>query len=128
MDIWTTLNLAINLNKENTQYLNFYVAGRYISDGLNQDDSQTYFKENSLDVGGKLELELKAFSIGYEFIIRNNNLNNTYWSVGNLRYKIYENLYLVGAYGKNFGEGRNLISLLGINWGINSGNEKAKVE
>lgn len=128
LGIWTTLNLAINLNKENTQYLNFYVVGRYLSDGLNKDAAGMYFKENSLDVGGKLELELKAFSIGYEFIKRNNDLNNTYRSVGNLRYKISENLYLVGAYGKNFGEGRNLISLLGINWGINSGNEKAKVE
>ncbi|SDG36185.1 hypothetical protein [Epilithonimonas hungarica] len=128
LGIWTTVNLAINLNKENTQYLNFYAVGRYLSDGLNRDDAGSYFKENSLDFGGKLELELKAFSIGYEFIQRNNDVKNTFRSVGNLRYKISENLYLVGAYGKNFGEGRNLISLLGINWGINSGNEKAKVE
>lgn len=125
---WTTLNLAINLNKDNTNYFNLYTVGRYLSDGTSKSSSGEYQVENFIDFGGKLEFEFDKFSLGYEYIYRTNDKNNTNRSTGLLKYKLAENMFLTGAFGKNFGDSNNLVSLLGINWGLSTGNEKAKVK
>lgn len=125
---WLTLNFAKNLNKENTNYFNLYFVGRYLSDGTSQNSSGEYQIQNLLDFGGKVEVEFNKLSLGYEYIYRTKDKNNTYRSTGQLKYRIADNMYLTGAFGKNFGGNNNLVSLLGINWGLSTGNEKAKIE
>ncbi len=125
---WTTLNLAVNLDKDHTNYLNFYTVGRYLADGTAKDDTGGYQTQRFVDFGGKLEFEFNRFSLGYEYIYRANGQQDTYRSTGQLRYRVSRNMYLTGAFGRNFGERNNLVSLLGINWGLDTGNEKAKIE
>ena len=125
---WLTLNLSAPVfnkkGKEQKNYLNFYVTGRYLSgrvmDGT--DDRMDVF-----DSGGKVEIEVFRFSLSYEYLYRFNFTvkdDDSYRSSCLLKYKINDNLYLTGAFGKNFGDQANLITLLGINWGIGSGNEE----
>jgi hypothetical protein len=47
-------------------------------------------------------------------------------SVGVFSYQVGSNLYINGAFGKDFNITNKLISFLGINWGF--GDEKIKLE
>jgi hypothetical protein len=126
---WVTLNYSQSLNKDNSNYLNFYAVGRYLSDGTIKNNQDKYEIQEFLDFGGKIELEFKKLSWGFEYIFRANEKSKTYRSTGLLKYKISDSIYLTGAFGKNFGNANNLVSLLGINWGIGTtGNEKVKIE
>lgn len=125
---WATMNLSLNINKKNTSYCNFYVLGRYLSDGTTKNSIGEYQIQNFMDLGGKLEIEIDKFSLAYEYIYRSNKNSNTFRSTGLLKYRISDNLFLTGAFGKNFGNSNNLVSLLGINWGFSTGNETAKIE
>jgi len=126
---WLTLNYAQHLNKDCSKmnYFNLYAIGRYLSDGTTLENGK-YKKVDNYDFGGKIEFEFKKISIGYEYIYRVNNISNTFRSNGLLKYKISDQLFLTGAFGKNFGDSNNLISLLGINWGLSTGNEKTTVK
>ncbi|MFN3445237.1 MAG: hypothetical protein ACK44D_05810 [Bacteroidia bacterium] len=124
---WLTLNYAQKLNNDNSNYLNLYAIGRFLQDGTNKNNIGEFVTQDFYDFGGKIELELDKFSIGYEYIFRSNNKAETYRSSGQLKYRIADNVLLTGAFGKNFGDNNNLISMLGINWGISTGNEKARV-
>ena len=104
-----------------------YALGRYLSDGTTLKNNE-YISQNFYDFGGKLELEFKKLSVAYEYIYRINDISNTFRSNGIVKYKISDQLYLTGAFGKNFGDNNNLISLLGLNWGLSSGTEKPKIE
>lgn len=122
---WLTLNYSQVLNKESKDknYINVYALGRYIGDGTTLLRGE-YKIQNFYDLGGKLELEFKKLSVAYEYIYRTNDNTNTFRSNGLVKYKISNQLILTGAFGKNFGNANNLISLLGINWGLSSGSEK----
>jgi len=124
---WLTVNWSLKL-KDNSNYLNLYAIGRYLKDGTDKNDIGQYYSQSLYDFGGKLEFELNKFSIGYEYIYRSNDLIKTSRSTGQLKYRISDNLLLTGAYGKNFGDSNNLVSMLGINFGIATGNEKATIE
>ena len=125
---WLTLNYSQKLNKDNSNYINIYAIGRYLQDGTNKDNIGEFVTQDFYDFGGKIELELNKFSLGYEYIYRSNNSVETYRSSGQLKYRIADNILLTGAFGKNFGDNNNLISMIGINWGISTGNEKARIE
>jgi hypothetical protein len=125
---WLTLNYSQKLNSDNSNYLNIYAIGRFLQDGTNKNNIGEFVTQDFYDFGGKIELELNKFSIGYEYIYRSNNNIETYRSSGQLKYRIAENILLTGAFGKNFGDNNNLISMLGINWGISTGNEKARIK
>ncbi|MFT4071156.1 MAG: hypothetical protein QM654_04450 [Dysgonamonadaceae bacterium] len=129
LGVWLTLNYAQPLDKGGSakNYFNLYAIGRYLSDGTTIENGN-YKKVDNYDVGGKIEFELKKISIGYEYIYRVNNISNTFRSNGLLKYKVSDQVFLTGAFGKNFGDSNNLISLLGINWGFSTGNEKATVK
>ena len=122
---WLTLNYSQVLDKKNKDknYFNVYALGRYIADGTVFKNDQ-YNIQNFYDCGGKIELEFKKISLAYEYIYRVNDNTSTFRSNGLLKYKISDQLVLTGAFGKNFGDTHNLISLLGINWGLSSGSEK----
>ena len=125
---WLTFNLALKLNEDNTNYLNIYAIGRYLQDGASRDSLGAYTLQTFYDFGGKVEFELSKFSLGFEYIYRSNNSIETYRATGQLKYRISDNLFLTGAFGKNFGDSNNLVSLLGINWGFSTGNEKAIIK
>jgi hypothetical protein len=125
---WMTLSISKGIQKSTSsnRYFNLYAIGRFISDGTEMKDNQ-YVIKSFIDAGGKVELEFQRISFGYEYIYRSNEEVNTYRSSGLLKYKISDQLFLTGAFGKNFGKSDNLISMLGINWGLNTGNEKVSV-
>jgi len=126
--IWTTMELSVPLSNakdiekmlENKNYLNLYGTLRYINE-----DSTTDFKnfnqQKLLDFGGRLEVEFDKFSLSFESIHRINQSNkdlNTDRNVGIIQYKVNDQLYLSGTFGKNFGTVRNVIALFGLNWGF----------
>jgi hypothetical protein len=121
--VWLTCNYAYNFKNHPNCYLNFYAVGRYLKDGT-QLESNQFVKKEYTDAGLKVEFECKKISLAYEWVQRVNKNENTTRSNGTLKYRISEQLCLVGAFGKNFGMNDNLISLLGINWGFSTGEEK----
>ena len=101
-------------------YLNAFLLFRYLSENKT-DDFKTFAKQNLVDIGGRLEFEFDRFSISLESVKRFNNdktVKNTSRTVGIAQYKINNDLFLVGTFGKDFGEIKNVISLLGLNWGF----------
>lgn len=100
--------------------LNFYAVARYMQDKTVYDVANGFNKTNNYDFGGKIELVYNKFSIGYEFIYRSSDLDNTYRSNGIINYKVSDSVYINAAFGKNYGDKNNLISFLGLNWGLDS--------
>lgn len=100
--------------------LNFYAVARYMQDKTVYDAASGFSKTNNYDFGGKIELVYNKFSIGYEFIYRSSDLDNTYRSNGIINYKVSDSVYINAAFGKNYGDKDNLISFLGLNWGLDS--------
>jgi len=130
---WLTMHVSkvLDPKQQRENYLNIYAIGRYLSDGTQRNDFAPgeYLQQNFIDAGGKLEFEFRQLSIGYEYLYRANlsNQDYTYRSSGLIKYRVSENLFLTGAFGRNFGTENNLISLLGLNWGLSAGTEKAMI-
>lgn len=120
---WSTLTGNFKFNKNKNNYLSIYQYTRFLNNEMNFDTAtNTYLKEKNLDVGAKIDLQFNDFTFGYEYIKRTNQQDN-YRSVGNLKYKINNNATLNGGFGKNFEKTDNLVSFLGVSWGISSNNE-----
>ena len=116
---WLTSEFSLILNKDSDKsdsnnYINLFLTSRYIEDGFNLNENTVYYS----DFGGKIELELGSFSFGYEYIKRNGSVDSER-SVGIVKFLINKNLSLNGGFGKNFNSEENLVTLFGINWGIN---------
>jgi hypothetical protein len=125
---WLTLNTNLKLSKSNKNYLNIYQYTRYLIDEMTYDlTTAAYKKEKNFDVGAKIEFQFNDFAIAYEYINRTNQKDN-YRSVGNLKYKINEKFTINGGFGKNFEKTDNLVSFLGISWGIATNNDLDIVE
>jgi hypothetical protein len=129
MGAWITMSLSQALNKTSgdRNYFNIYALGRFLSDGTSLEAGK-YVTHNFIDAGGKAELEFRKLSVGYEYIYRMDDKTNTFRSNGQIKYRISDQLLLTGAFGKNFGDNDNLISMLGINWGISSGTQQPKIQ
>jgi hypothetical protein len=128
--VWGTMNLALPIGisaKGKANYLNVYGVGRYLLDGMvMKSDSTGYEKLEFTDVGFKAELEFDRLSFSYEYIVRlGPPLYETWRANGVIKYQVTDTIFLTGAFGKNFGRENNLISMLGINWAISTGNETA---
>jgi len=130
--VWTNMSshipLAINDNKPNKNYLNINVSVRYLYDSYFKNENNLLSTNASFDLGGKMALEFNQFSVGVESLYRYNNgyphpQNRT---VGLINYKISDNLYLNGAFGKNFGLPDKLVALFGVSWGF--GTESVKLD
>ncbi|MGB4846187.1 MAG: hypothetical protein WBP16_17090 [Ferruginibacter sp.] len=125
--IWTTLSSYIPLkigDKEiNRNYFNLNFSVRYLFDNYSRTAKGIIEKNNSIDVGGKIALEFGQFNFGVESLYRFNNgvSASDNRTLGMVNFKIKDNLYIQGAFGKNFNVADKLIALFGINWGF--GNE-----
>jgi len=128
------LNASINtfsLDKERLQD-NLSIMGsiKFIRDNTLVDNSVDEFKSSkATDYGFKIEYTIKQFSISIESLKRkysNKSDLNSDRTVGVLQYKISDNLYFTGTYGKNFGIENNLISLFGINYGFGKSSLKTE--
>ncbi|MDR7209411.1 hypothetical protein [Flavobacterium piscis] len=122
--VWSTLTFS---PKVENNYLNLYGFIRYIKDNSVYNNLTSSFSDQIeyFDYGCKIQIDIDAISFGYEYIKRNGN-GKDYRSVGIVQYKINSNYYLTGGFGKNFtsNSSKDLVSLLGIRWGINKKDSK----
>lgn len=123
---WATLNGNFRLQRDdNTKYLSLYLYARYLSDRTIPDAAATGFvSEEYFDLGGKAAFEYRKLSFAYEYIHRTKDKDN-YRSVGSVSYKFNDHISLNGGFGKNFEKADNLVTFLGVSWGIASGNQSA---
>ncbi len=123
---WTTMSTYIPLvfDEENSykNYFNLNISVRYTLDNYYKNEKSEIVKNNSLDIGGKAALEFNALSIGIESLYRYNNnvANSQNRTVGIINYKVGDNLYVQGAFGKNFNVPDKLVVFFGIKWGFGS--------
>jgi len=124
--IWTTVStylpLALDEERNPKNYLNLNVVFRYLTDKYQLNKQKQIVSGNSVDAGGKFAMEFDKLSVGIEALHRfkNGKADAQNRTVGVINYKIADNLYLRGAFGKNFNTANKLIALFGINWGIGS--------
>jgi hypothetical protein len=122
--VWSTLTFS---PKVENNYLNLYGFIRYIKDNSVYSNLTSSYSDQIeyFDYGCKIQIDINAISFGYEYIKRNGDGNN-FRSVGIIQYKISSNYYLTGGFGKNFisDSDKDLVSLLGIRWGINKKDSK----
>ena len=117
---WLTADLAIKFTDQN--YLHAYGIGKYIDDGFVIGDDGTFGTASFWDYGGKIELELERFKFSYEYLRREGN-GEQFRSVGNITFQLSQTMSITGGFGKDFPQEDNLVSLIGINWGLNLGEE-----
>lgn len=101
-------------------YLNAVLMLRYLQQNSTVDFVE-FTKNNMMDIGGRIEFEFDRFALSVEAIRRFNNTNDdldTHRAVGILQYRINDNLFLLGTFGRDFGNSNNLVSLIGLNWGL----------
>lgn len=119
---WTTLSENFLLRGDNN-YISLYQYARFLATEMEYDAvNGVYDKEQRFDIGTKVELQLDKLSLGYEYIKRLGSDGN-YRSVGNIKYLLSETLILNGGFGKNFEHTDNLVSFLGISWGLSANNK-----
>ncbi|MCA2856522.1 MAG: hypothetical protein IM449_16930 [Microcystis sp. M065S1] len=120
------INADFKSEKQDNHSLSFIFLAKALRDNVLKDTSNKIFTEaNSFDFGGKLEYSINRLTLSIEYINRNYNdmkSINSERTVALIQYKISDNLYATGTYGKNFGNFNNVFSLLGLNWGF--GNSK----
>lgn len=127
--VWTTLACSVPLNFETNEpsscYINLLINARYLHDPFSFQKNGRFQSAGYFDLGSKAGMEINDVSFACELMYRLKTQPATeqeHRITGIIRYRLRENLYINGAFGKNFGDpGRN-IGLLGINWGL--GNEK----
>lgn len=101
-------------------YLNVYGLFRVLSED-NSTDFKTFKTQTNIDFGGRLEFELNQVAISFESVYRavvNDKSSSTARNVVIVQYKLSDNLFVTGTFGKNFGDQHNLVSFLGLNWGF----------
>ncbi|QXP60736.1 hypothetical protein [Olleya sp. HaHaR_3_96] len=115
---WLTADVAVQFNSQS--YLHFYGIGKYVDDGFNIDSAGLYSNRHFWDYGGKVELELKKLKFSYEYLMRSID-SDQLRSVGNITYQVNNNISVTGGFGKDFPSDNNLVTILGINWGLDLG-------
>ncbi|UYQ94127.1 hypothetical protein MKQ68_03350 [Chitinophaga horti] len=130
--VWTNIGFSFpltNLGKDatlesanaflsNKNFINLIALARC----TNASFDSLYLPDNRsvIDLGARAEFELDRLMIGVEYVYRNGNNDfvKTDRVAGMIEYRIWENLYVVGSFGRNFGEYNNVISMLGLNMGF----------
>lgn len=127
---WTVLNYSVVIDKKPVprNYLNFYAIARYMQDGTVADTLGNYSTTSLFDLGGKAEVELNKLSVSGEYIYRSGDQEETFRAAGMVRYQVRQSIALTATFGRNFGKEENLITLFGLNFGLDSGNEEALIK
>jgi len=114
---WTTAKWSIFIGADD--FFNVYGFGRLLRDESQIDPATLdYLKNEYVDIGGKVEFQFKKISISGEYINRNGD-DKDHRLVGILQYKVMDNLFLSGGYGKNFEtDSGDLLTLFGLKWGL----------
>lgn len=135
MGAWLTLNYAQTLQKKNEKikndYLNIYVLARLMQDNNVLGNENKIISSNVFDSGGKIEFELDRLSFSYEYLYRTNlseKISDSFRSSGLMKYRASDQLLVTGAFGRNFGDGNNLITQIGITWGLNSKGQEVTLD
>lgn len=115
--VWSTAKYSIFLSEDD--FFNIYGFGRLLKDETQIDPTTlNYIKNEYVDIGGKIEFQFKKISIAGEYINRNGD-GKDHRLVGIIQYKVMDNLFLSGGYGKNFEtDSGNLLTLFGLKWGL----------
>jgi hypothetical protein len=125
---WTNMsfNKQYKINNK-TNYLEFYLASRYLYDNFYIDEFGNNINNHFCDYGGRLALEFGRVKMGVEALGRRSvSFNsNDYRVNGNLSVNVVSNVLLISSLGKNF-EQENLTFQLGVKWGL--GMEKIILE
>lgn len=118
-DLYTNRSgIWANAHWNKTDNFGLTILARYIN---NNALVLTSFSGSYADIGFSLNYDLDNFSLNAEGIFRkdNNVLNtNTKRLAIVSNYRLKDNLYLVGTFGRNFQKKDNIIALLGVNVGI----------
>lgn len=132
LGFWLTLNTGFDFSDKEKpdveKKFNFYGIVRYLEDGTALDENQQFLRTRNFDFGGKAEFVYRRFSISYEYIYRVNDIEKTFRSNGVIAYKVSDRVYVNAAFGKDYGTKDNLISFLGLNWGLDSERKSVFVE
>ncbi len=130
--VWMSVNSFVPWNFKKDIPSNFFslsLLARYFQNNFALYENAAFASTNSFDIGGRVSLEIKSFSIGVEAIHRENKKLKNFAKedrlIGILNYKIGKKLYLHGTYGKNFAANKKLLTSFGINWGF--GEEKVEL-
>jgi hypothetical protein len=96
--------------------VDFIAVARYIHDRTATTDG------DGVDLGGRLLWDNTTFALSAEFVQRTNIDNPTHRFTALLEYKISDDLYLSGSFGKDFDDSSadtgDLQAILGINWNL----------
>ena len=125
---WITMRYSADINKDKVKnnYFNLYAIGRYILDGTVKQNGN-YVKEHAFDFGGKAELEVQKVAFGIEYMYRIQPTESSYRVCGNFKYRVSDKIALNCTFGRNFGTYNNVIAIMGVNWGFNTGLETMKL-
>ncbi|MGB8193863.1 MAG: hypothetical protein WCF67_18165 [Chitinophagaceae bacterium] len=128
--LWLNGSLNMEVNKEDKDY--FFITAHFkrMKDNVLTDTAHSIFNEQSVnDLGIRAGYERGSFSISIEHLSRKyddvSDLDSRR-TVGILQFKVNENLYLFGTFGKNFGQMNTLFTLFGLNWGWGKNNVPIK--
>jgi hypothetical protein len=117
---WTTLSSYIPLSKDvANNYFNINFSVRYLMDNFQKND-HGIGKANNLDFGGNAGLAFNQLTIAIESLYRYSNgiANSKNRTVGIIKVKVADNIYINGTFGKDFDGPNKLISAFGLNWGF----------
>jgi hypothetical protein len=124
---WLSLSYNRELKEKkdgSNSYISLYGIGRFIQDSNYLDEATSeIISKDFFDCGGKVEIDLGKLIFAYEYVNRLNEENN-YRSVGTIKYKVSNSIIINGGFGRNFEATDNLVSILGINWGLDLGTNK----
>ncbi len=122
---WLTACYANSLNGKDAEdrddFINLYAFGRILSDDGFFAEVPTFTRQEWLDFGFKVELEMKRFSFSYELLQRqflDGGVGNTLRSSGLLGYALTDKVSAYMVFGKNFGDRENLIAQISLNYGV----------
>jgi hypothetical protein len=120
---WATVTLT-PLTSTTGGNLAILGVARIMDDNALTDTAKNIFTQTTaVDLGASLNYTLHNLSVSFEHLERkyqNNSALNSQRTVLIIQYKVSDNLYVTGTYGKNFGNIKNLFALLGLNFGFGS--------
>ncbi|WP_353777299.1 hypothetical protein [Winogradskyella sp. 3972H.M.0a.05] len=128
---WLTAEASLILNagkdSKTNDYFNLFFTARYVEDEFNLDTEGNFTTNYYRDFGVKGEFEFGRFAISYEYISRNGTIDSER-SVGNVKFVINKDISIIGGFGKDFPENDNLITIFGLNLGLNMGDNTVSLK